>query len=219
MAKEKSITPEEYEAIRTKDFFDCISPATIKFYSDYYIVGDSYRCAWAVKEYPPSTEELAILSQLSDKSGVTLRIYSRLVEAIEMNKIMQNAMRKNSLKSASNDINDTVQADGNIPAIKELYELWYEKQEELRRMYSETLIPRVPLSENSEFKSIRNAVIKAAETLGGTYEKTDENTDNKSRQYYEPDYVALAVQDSSTMSAGFFRTSSVITPIILTRSI
>ncbi len=114
MAKEKTITPEEYEEIRTKDFFDCISPATIKFYSDYYIVGDSYRCAWAVKEYPPSTEELAILSQLSDKSGVTLRIYSRLVEAIEMNKIMQNAMRKNSLKSASNDINDTVQADGNI---------------------------------------------------------------------------------------------------------
>ena len=80
-----------------------------------------------------------------------------------------------------------------IPAVKELYDLWYEKQEELRRMYSETLVPRVPLSENPEFKTIRNAVIKAAENLGGAQSSADEETDNKSHQDYEPDYMALAV--------------------------
>lgn len=79
-----------------------------------------------------------------------------------------------------------------IPAVKELYDLWYEKQEELRRMYSETLIPRVPLSENLEFKTIRNVVIKAAENLGAQT-KTDEKTDNKSHSNYEPDYMALAI--------------------------
>lgn len=79
-----------------------------------------------------------------------------------------------------------------IPAIKELYDLWYEKQEELRRMYSETLIPRVLLSENPEFKTIRNVVIKAAENLGAQV-KTDEKTDNKSHSYYESNYMALAV--------------------------
>ena len=52
-----------------------------------------------------------------------------------------------------------------IPAVKELYDLWYEKQEELRRIYSETIPNRVPLSENPEFKSIRNAVIHAAAEL------------------------------------------------------
>ncbi len=114
MAKQKLITPEQLEEIRTKDFFDLIAPPTIKFYSDYYITGDSYRCAWAIKEYPPSTDELAILSQLSDKSGVTLRIYCRLVDSQEQNKIVQNAMRKNTMKSASNDINDSVQAESNI---------------------------------------------------------------------------------------------------------
>ncbi len=59
-------------------------------------------------------------------------------------------------------VNQIVDQLEKIPAVKELYELWYEKQEDLRRMYSETLIPRMPLSENPEFKSIRNAVIKAA---------------------------------------------------------
>ena len=120
MKNKKTLMPEQLEEIRTKDFFDCIAPATIKFYSDYYIVGDSYRCCWVIKEYPPSTEELAILSLLSDKSGVTLRIFNRLVEPLEQRKIVQNAMRKNTLKTTSNDVNDTVQAEENIQDVVEL---------------------------------------------------------------------------------------------------
>lgn len=120
MHKSKLVTLEQTEEFRTKNFFDCIAPATIKFYSDYYIVGDSYRCCWVIKEYPPSTEELAILSLLSDKSGVTLRIFNRLVEPIEQRKIVQNAMRKNTMKSTSNDVNDTVQAEENIQDVVEL---------------------------------------------------------------------------------------------------
>ena len=77
--KPKELTPEQQEVIATKDFFDCVAPGTIKFLADSYIVGDTYRCAWTVKEYPPSTEEQAILSQLADRNGVTLRIYHRLV--------------------------------------------------------------------------------------------------------------------------------------------
>lgn len=120
MNNTKPLTIERIEEIRTKDFFDCISPATIKFYTDYYIIGDSYRCCWVIKEYPPSTEELAILSLLSDKSGVTLRIYNRLVDPMEQRKILQNAMRKNTLKTTSNDVNDTVQAEENIQDVVEL---------------------------------------------------------------------------------------------------
>lgn len=78
--KNKKMNPAQLEAIRTKDFFDCILPGAVRFMSDYYIVGDSYRSVWVVREYPPSTEEQAILSQLADRSGVTLRIYHRLVE-------------------------------------------------------------------------------------------------------------------------------------------
>ena len=118
--KPKILTPEQAEEIRTKDFFDMILPGTIRFLSDHYIVGDSYRCVWAVREYPPSTEEQAILSQLADRSGVTLRIYHRLVESMEQRKIIQNATRRNRLKSGGNDVNETIEAEGNLQDVIDL---------------------------------------------------------------------------------------------------
>ena len=118
--KPKVLTPEQVEEIRTKDFFDCILPSTIKFFSDHYIVGDSYRSVWAIREYPPSTEEQAILSQLADRNGVTLRIYHRLVESMEQRKIIQNATRRNTMKSGGNDMNDTIEAEGNLHDVIEL---------------------------------------------------------------------------------------------------
>lgn len=118
--KPKVLTPEQVEEIRTKDFFDMILPGTVKFLSDHYIVGDSYRCVWAIREYPPSTEEQAILSQLADRSGVTLRIYHRLVESMEQRKIIQNATRRNRLKSGGNDVNETIEAEGNLQDVIEL---------------------------------------------------------------------------------------------------
>ena len=118
--KPKVLTPEEQEIIRTKDFFDMILPGTVKFLSDHYIIGDSYRCVWAIREYPPSTEEQAILSQLADRSGVTLRIYHRLVESMEQRKIIQNATRRNKLKSGGTDVNETIEAEGNLQDVIEL---------------------------------------------------------------------------------------------------
>lgn len=118
--KQKILTPEQAEEIRTKDFFDMILPGTIKFLSDHYIIGDSYRCVWAVREYPPSTEEQAILSQLADRNGVTLRIYHRLVESMEQRKIIQNATRRNRLKSGGNDVNETIEAEGNLQDVIDL---------------------------------------------------------------------------------------------------
>ena len=112
--KPKELTPEQQEVIATKDFFDCVAPGTIKFLADSYIVGDTYRCAWAIKEYPPSTEEQAILSQLADRNGVTLRIYHRLVEPMEQRQIVNNANRKNRLMSGDNDLNQAIEAEGNL---------------------------------------------------------------------------------------------------------
>lgn len=117
--KPKILTPEQAEEIRTKDFFDMILPGTVKFLSDHYIVGDSYRCVWAVREYPPSTEEQAILSQLADRNGVTLRIYHRLVESMEQRKIIQNATRRNRLKSGGNDVSESIEAEGNLQDVIE----------------------------------------------------------------------------------------------------
>ena len=116
----KQISPEKLEIRRTKDYFDCIAPSTIRFLNNHYIVGDSYRCVWAIREYPPSTEEKAMLSKVADRNGVTLRIYHRLVDAMEQKRIVQNAMRKNKMKSTANDVTECVEAEGNLQDVIEL---------------------------------------------------------------------------------------------------
>ncbi len=120
MKRNRSLTPAQAEEARVKDFFDQILPGTIKFLSDHYVLGDSYRCVWVIREYPPSTEEQAILAQLADRSGVTLRIYHRLVEPNEQRKIIQNATRRNKLKRGGNDVNETIEAEGNLQDVIEL---------------------------------------------------------------------------------------------------
>lgn len=120
MTKQKVIMPEQYEEIRTKDFFNCIVPGIIKFYSDYYICGNSYKCVWVIKGYPPTTDAQALFSQLSDKAGVTLRLFNRLVEPMEQKKIVQDATRKHRMQSTSNDVNETIQANEDLNDVVEM---------------------------------------------------------------------------------------------------
>ena len=46
--------------------------------------------------------------------------------------------------------------------IKNLYDLWYEQREDILRTYTDTFPERIPLEQNREFKTIRNAVIQEA---------------------------------------------------------
>ena len=118
--RKKKLSEEKLSALDTKSFFDCICPATAKFYADHYLVGDSYRCAWAIREYPPNTEEQAILSHLADHSGITLRMYNRLVEPQEQRQIANNANRKNRLKLGDTDISEAIQAEQNLLDVQKL---------------------------------------------------------------------------------------------------
>ena len=127
--KKKPPTPEQIAAEEAKSFFDCICPSTVKFFPHHYIVGDSYRCVWAIKEYPPSTEEQAILSHLADHSGVTLRIYNRVVDHREHDQIINHANRKNRLKLGDSNITEAVQAEQNLLDVTALLnELKHERE-------------------------------------------------------------------------------------------
>ena len=53
---------------------------------------------------------------------------------------------------------DDLATDSRIAA---LYDLWYEQREQVIKTYSQRLPERVPLSQNEEFKAVRNAVVKA----------------------------------------------------------
>ena len=118
--KPKVLTAEQAEEIRVQEFFDRISPSTVKFFTDHYICGNSYKSVWAVREYPPSTEEQAILSHLADRSGVTLRIYNRLVDSSEQRQIIQHAARRNKLMTTVNDVTDSIEAENNLKDVVQL---------------------------------------------------------------------------------------------------
>ncbi|MCM1508784.1 MAG: DUF87 domain-containing protein [Ruminococcus flavefaciens] len=118
--KNKKLSAEQLEIVETKDFFDRIVPSMVRFYTDHYICGNFYKSVWAVTEYPPNTDETAILAHLADRSGVTLRIYNRLVSSMEQRQIVQRAMRKNHMMSTTNDVSENVKADGNMNDIVEL---------------------------------------------------------------------------------------------------
>lgn len=53
----------------------------------------------------------------------------------------------------------------NDDRIKKLYDLWYEQKENTIRTYTDEVPDRIPLAQNKEFKSIKNAVIKEAMKL------------------------------------------------------
>ena len=101
--------------IRVQEFLDMIAPLVFKFNTDHFICGNTFRCVWALREYPTSTEEQAILKRLGEKDGVTLRIYTRHVNAAEERKIISNAASKNRMERANtNDLQQTVMAESNL---------------------------------------------------------------------------------------------------------
>ena len=92
-----------------------IAPSVVKFNADHFLCGNTYRCVWALREYPTATDEQAILRHLGEKDGVTLRIYTRHVTPVEEKKIISNAANKNRMSRANtNDLQQTVMAESNL---------------------------------------------------------------------------------------------------------
>lgn len=70
----------------------------------------------------------------------------------------------------------------NDDRIKKLYDLWYEQKENTIRTYTDEMPDMIPLAQNKEFKSIKNAIIKEALKLNLTEDEVEkrENTDEES---------------------------------------
>ena len=113
--------PSKPSEPRVKDFLDLIAPTAVKFNRDHYICGGPYRCTRALRSYPASTEELALLRRLGEKSGVTLHIYNRKVSVAEEDKIIHNAENKNKLdRGSTSSMKQAVTAEANLQDVAAL---------------------------------------------------------------------------------------------------
>lgn len=124
--------PEMAGDVRIQEFLDMIAPSVIKFETDHFICGNTFRCVWALREYPTSTDEQAILSHLGEKDGVTLRIYTRHVTPMEEKKIISNAANKNRMdRSNTNDLQQTVLAESNLQDVATIVAQMHRNREPL----------------------------------------------------------------------------------------
>ena len=113
--------PSKPSEPRVKDFLDLIAPTAVKFNTDHYICGGTYRCTLALRSYPASTEELALLRRLGEKSGVTLHIYNRKGSVAEEDKIIHNAENKNKLdRGSTSSMKQAVTAEANLQDVAAL---------------------------------------------------------------------------------------------------
>ena len=127
-----------------KSFLDMIAPSVIKFSTDHYICGNTFRCAWALREYPTKTDEHAILRHLGEKDGVTLRIYTRQVTAAEEKKIIHNAVNKNRMNSSNtNDMQQAVTAEHDLQDVASMIANIHRNREPLLHcaVYIELIAP------------------------------------------------------------------------------
>lgn len=124
-------TEEEKEQVRIKEFLDMCAPSVLKFYPDYYICGSSFRSTWVVREYPTDTEEQALLRHLGDRSGVTLRVYTRHVTPAEERKIISNAASRNRMNRSSGNIQKEIIAESNLNDVMNLIAQMHRDREPL----------------------------------------------------------------------------------------
>lgn len=105
----------------------------------------------------PRIEELLV--QLSDRLSHTTgkKVYGYL---------------KSDVKAVVDRIVAELAGDKNI---RELYDLWYERREEVLRTYTDHFPERMPLEQNREFKSIRNAVIQEALKINEIRQAAEQN--------------------------------------------
>jgi type IV secretory pathway VirB4 component len=128
----KNNRKEKINGNMPKDFLDMVAPSVLRFNSDHFVCGNTFRCVWALREYPTSTEEQAILRHLGEKDGVTLRIYTRQVTPAEERRVITNAANRNRLSKASkNDLKETVTAESNLQDVVTLVASMHRNREPL----------------------------------------------------------------------------------------
>jgi len=115
-----------------KDFLDMVAPSVIDFKVDHYLCGNPCRCVWALREYPTSTDEQAILRHLGEMDGVTIRIYTRQVTPSEERRIIHNAANKHRMsRSSTEDLQQTVTAEANLQDVVTLVSSMHRNREPL----------------------------------------------------------------------------------------
>lgn len=145
------LTPEEESTLELRTFFDMIAPNNIQFFADYFVCGNTFRSVWAVIGFNYATPSLALLSELSAKTGVTLHIYNQELGALVEKRVIEQAERKNTQGLFSNKSNEAIEA--------------MEAQNELAALLKKKRKDKEPLLELSIYIEIKSETLEELRIL------------------------------------------------------
>ena len=143
-----------------------------------------------------------LVSKINSEIYISASIQNKLLELADRLSKTKGKKVYGYLKPDVKAIVDSIVEElSNDDRIKKLYDLWYEQKENTIRTYTDEVPDRIPLAQNKEFKSIKNAIIKEALKLNVTEDEAEEseNTDEESVSNpfeYEENTSAESVFDS-----------------------
>ena len=124
-----------------------------------------------------------LVSKINSEIYISASIQNKLLELADRLSKTKGKKVYGYLKSDVKALVDSIVDElANDDRIKKLYDLWYEQKENTIRTYTDEIPDRIPLAQNKEFKSIKNAIIKEALKLNLTEDVVEksENSDNES---------------------------------------
>lgn len=104
---------------------------------------------------------------------------------------------KSNVKAIVNRIVTELSADKRIAA---LYDLWYEQRENVLGIYTQDLPKRIPLADNPEFKTVRNAIIEEAMNILADIDPIDTDDENIILDTDEPEISEVEVAEQKKES-------------------
>lgn len=117
-----------------------------------------------------------LVSKISSEIYISASIQHKLLELADRLSKTKGKKVYGYLKPDVKAIVDSIVDElANDSRIKKLYDLWYEQKENTISTYTDEMPDRIPLAQNKEFKSIKNAVIKEALKLNLTEDEEEES--------------------------------------------
>ena len=168
--KRGHLTREGINAIRSKLTNDIFQDELYSLYQEKDI---SYKDLIAMTRQTMRELTKKMQTELCDSSeiGAKMLTLSQSLEAAKGKKVY--SYLKKSTKAQVDEIVDEL---AKIPAVAECYATWNKLKDELESYYKDTPRQHLPLSQQKEFRAIKNLVIQEAENLRRnvfTFEDTD----------------------------------------------
>lgn len=116
------ISEEVARELCLKDFVDLVAPSVINFkHSNYYIFGATFRSVYSIRSYPTETEKQHLLKKLGEQDGVTIHIYSDVLNTAERSKAFLQAEKRNKSNfSTAKNMEGRQAGTENLMDLKEL---------------------------------------------------------------------------------------------------